>query len=142
MKVSLKILPILCLLATGLLTACTRPASKPSVVYATSSASRITVDRVQINQGDGVYVSGRSTLPEGECVKTELLANGKTVDWWPRDVCVAVDTGHWEMLAGLGRKGAPERLETGVAYEIHAWWPKNPDQISTRFPFDLNGPKQ
>ncbi|RPJ44242.1 MAG: hypothetical protein EHM21_10440, partial [Chloroflexi bacterium] len=70
MKIIMKIIAILFLLTAGLLAACTRPASTPPFVYATDSAPRVTVDRVQINQGTGVYVSGRSTLPNGECVKT------------------------------------------------------------------------
>jgi hypothetical protein len=129
-------------LAAGLLMACTRPASSPPVVYSTSSAPRVIIERVQVNQGAGIYVSGRSTLPDGECVQTELLANSKNVDWWPRDVCVAVDAGRWEILTALGRAGAPERLEPGNAYEVHAWWPKEPSETLTRFPFDLNGTKQ
>jgi hypothetical protein len=141
-KVTLKFLTILFLLAAGLLTACTRPASRPAFVYATDSAPRIIIDKVQVNQGTGVYISGRSTLPDGECLKTELLADGKTADWWPREVCVTVDTGQWEMLVALGHKGAPNQLEPGAAYEIRAWWPQNPGQVSARFPFDLNGPKQ
>ncbi len=125
-----------------LLAACTRPASVPPVVNATSSTPSIAVERVQVDQGAGVFVSGRSNLPNGECVKTELLANKKVVEWWPRDTCVEIDSYQWEMLAALGRNGAPERLDPNAEYEIHAWWPKNPAAVSTRFPFDLNGPKQ
>lgn len=141
-KVSIKTSSILLLLVAVLLTACTRPASKPPFVYATNSAQRVTVDQVQINQGTGIYVSGRSTLPNGECIKTELLEDGKKANWWPVDACVTVDTGHWEMLVGLGRSGAPGQLKPGIDYEIHVWWPKAPEQVTTRFPFDLTGPKQ
>src|SRR6266545_3898463 len=121
-------------LISVLLSACNRPASRPAVIYATSSAPEIAIDRVQINQGAGVYILGHSTLPDGECVNTELLSNHKTVDWWPRDVCVTIDSGHWEMLVALGRNGAPARLEPNIAYEIHAWWPKDPSKTSARFP--------
>lgn len=131
----------LSLLAAVLITACTRPASVPSVVIATGSPPVITIEQVQVEQGNGVYVSGRSTLPDGECVKTELTADRKAVPWWPKDICVVVDAHQWEMLAALGHNGAPERLEPDIEYEIHAWWPKNPAATSTRFPFDLNGPK-
>ncbi len=130
------VLPVL------LLAACTRPASIPSIVIATNSTPSITVERVQVDQGAGVFVSGRSNLPNGECLKTELLANKKVVDWWPRDTCIEIDSYQWEMLAALGHNGAPERLDPNAEYEIHAWWPKNPAAVSTRFPFDLNGPKQ
>ena len=137
----LKIYLILFLLVAGLLAGCTRSISRPSVVYATSKAPSITIDRVQVNQGAGVYVAGRSTLPDGACVQTELFVDKKVAEWWPRDVCVEIAANRWEFLAALGRQGAPERLEPDVAYEIHAWYPKNPSEISTRFPFDLNGPK-
>ena len=130
------VLPVL------LLAACTRPASISPVMTATSSMPGITVERVQVDQGAGVFVSGRSNLPNGECVKTELLANKKVVEWWPRDTCIEIDSYQWEMLAALGHNGSPERLDPNVEYEIHAWWPKNPAAVSTRFPFDLNGPKQ
>lgn len=98
------------------------------------------IDKVQVNQGEGIYVSGRSTIPDGECVKTELLANAQSVAWWPRDICITVDSGRWEILAGLGRSGAPERLDPGAAYEIHAWWPKKQAETLTRFPFDIKAP--
>lgn len=139
---SISLLLAAVLLASVLEAACTRPASKPPFVYATSSAPRVTVDRVQINQGTGIYFSGRSTLPNGECIKTELLEDGQKANWWPVDACVTVDLGQWEMLVGLGRSGAPDRLDPGKSYELHAWWPKNPEQVTTRFPFDLTGPKQ
>ncbi len=133
---------LIVVLLTLFVVACTRPASIPSVLVETSNAPGITVEQVQVTQGSGVFVSGRSNLPNGECVKTELLANKKVVKWWPRDTCIEIDSDQWERLAALGHNGAPERLDPNIEYEIHAWWPKNPAAVSTRFPFDLNGPKQ
>ncbi len=141
-KAIIEVLSTILFLAAVLLTTCTRPASTPPFVSTTSNAPRVTVDQVQVNQGTGIYLSGRSTLPNGECIKTELLEDGKKANWWPVDACVTVDTGNWEMLVGLGRQGAPDHLNPGINYEIHAWWPKNPEQVTTRFPFDLTGPKQ
>jgi hypothetical protein len=140
MEIFLKKAWFILLLTAGLLVSCTRPASKPAVVYATDSAPRVMIDKVQVNQGEGIYVSGRSTIPNGECVKTELLANTQSVDWWPRDICIAVDGGRWEILAGLGRSGAPERLDPSTAYELRAWWPKKQAETLTRFPFDIKAP--
>lgn len=127
-------------LVVFLITGCTRPASRPSVVYATESAPRIVIERVQVNEGSGIYLNGRSTLPDGECIMTELLEDQTVLEWWPRDVCVEIANGRWEFLAALGRGGAPERLDSNVEYEIHAWWPEQPDVVNTRFPFDLSGP--
>ncbi len=142
MGLMLRFILVLSYLVAGLLAGCTRSVSKPSVVYATSRVPSITIDRVQVNQGAGVYVAGRSTLPDGACVQTELLVDKKVAEWWPRDICVEIAASRWEILAALGRQGAPERLEPDVAYEIHAWYPQNPSEISTRFPFNLNGPTQ
>jgi hypothetical protein len=132
---------ILTLLVAVLSTACSRSASKAPVLPATPTEASLAIDQVQITQGTGIYLSGRSTIPAGECIRTELLADGKPVDWWPGDVCVEVDVGQWEMLVGLGHDNAPAQLPPGVQYEIHAWWPAQPDTVSTRFPFDLDGPK-
>ncbi len=126
---------ILSLLVAGLLASCTRPASRPAVVVETTKMPDITIDQVQVSQGAGIYVAGRSTLPDGECVKTELLAENKVVEWWPRDVCVEIEANRWEILAALGRNGAPKQLEPNVAYEIHAWDPKRPTEATARFPF-------
>jgi hypothetical protein len=141
-EVILKFFVAFSLLVAGLLSACTRPASLPAVVHETSSAPGITIEQVQVSQGAGIYVAGRSSLPNGECIKTELLANQEAVKWWPRDVCVEIDLHQWEILAALGRNGAPERLDPNLKYKIHVWWPKDPAAISTEYPFDLNGPKQ
>jgi hypothetical protein len=141
-EVLLKNLLAVIILGAGLLASCTLPASKPPVVYMTREAPGITIDRVQVNQGAGIYVAGRSTLPDGECVQTELLADEKVLEWWPREVCVEIASRRWEILAALGRQGAPERLDPNAAYEIHAWNPKAPTNTSTRFPFDLNGSTQ
>lgn len=144
MRASHETLLRLCLLGISLAVifaaGCTRPASRPPVVYATDSAPRIIIERVQVNEGSGIYITGRSTLPDGECLQTELLENQTVLEWWPRDVCVEIANGRWEFLAALGRDKAPERLDAGVEYEIHAWWPEQPETVSARFPFDLSGP--
>lgn len=132
---------VVCFLISTL-TACTRSASKAKTVTVTNPVPNINIDRVEVNDNNGIYVTGRSTIPAGECVQTELLSNHTIVKWWPRDVCIQIDAGKWEILVALGQNGAPANLPRNVDYEIHAWWPKNPTQISVNFPFDLNGPKQ
>lgn len=124
------------------ITACTRNASTSPASIQTESAPRVIIDRVQVTQGTGIYVTGGGTVPDGGCVKTELLADGAALAWWPRDICVEVGAGRWELLTALGRDGAPEQLDSNVQYEMRAWWPEQPDTSSTRFPFDLEGPPQ
>lgn len=125
-----------------LLTACTRSASTSPTLITTESTPSITVDQVQVTQGTGINISGSGVVPAGDCVKTELLQNGEPVAWWPEDICVEVGAGRWEMLAALGREGAPAQLDTTAQYEIRARARSNPDATSVRFPFDLEGPPQ
>ncbi len=47
----------------------------------------------------------------------------------------------WEILVALGKNGAPEHLADNIDYEIHAWWPKKPEETSAHFPFDPGGPQ-
>jgi hypothetical protein len=119
-----------------LLTACTRPASSPPVILVTENVPTITIDSVRVDQGEGIFITGRSSMPEGKCLKTELLINRQSAGWWPRDVCIEMDeTGQWELLVALGRNGAPAQMQPGLEYELHAWWPEKPDLVTTRFPF-------
>jgi hypothetical protein len=127
------------LLSVILLSACTRLAT-PSLT--TEEVARITIQSVRVMPNEGIYVTGTSTLPAGECLKTELLANHDSEVWWPRDLCIEMDdSGIWELLVALGRSGAPQQLEQGRQYEIRAWWPGNPEESMTRFNFDLDGPQ-
>ncbi len=146
-----RILPHIALLSFIALTACTRPASRVNNTSEPISATpgtfpaqtpRISINRVQVNQGAGIYVTGESNLPSDACINTELLADQQPVNWWPRDTCIQVDeAGNWEYLVALGRGGAPTQLSSGVSYAVHAWWSQQPEAVSTRFPFDLTGPK-
>lgn len=126
---------------------CTRPASHAPAGVATTpagtstaAAPQVIIDQVQVSPGQGIYVQGSSTLPNGECVQTELLADQQPVAWWPRDTCIQIDGGQWEILAALGKNGAPEMLNPSSHYAIQAWWAKQPAQTATRLPFTPNNP--
>jgi hypothetical protein len=106
----------------------------------TQNIQLISIDSVQVTQGTGVYVHGITDLPDGECIQTNLLADNQPESWWPRDVCIQVETGQWEILVSLGRRGAPTQLDDGIQYEIHAWYPKVGQETLISFPFDLSGP--
>lgn len=125
-----------------LITACTRTASTSPTLITTESASPITVDQVRVTQGTGVYVSGTATIAEDDCVLTELLENGQPVGWWPKDICVQVGVGRWELLAALGRDSAPDQLDSTAQYAVRAWARAQPDATSIEFPFDLEAPPQ
>lgn len=129
------------LLFTVLLAACIPNATRATSSDVPAQTQRITVNSVRVDSGQGIYITGQSSLPKGACVQTELLADQKPQAWWPKDACIEPDdTGSWELLVGLGRNGAPQSLAAGVQYEIRAWWSKNETATSTRFPFDLDGP--
>lgn len=125
-----------------LITACTRTASTSPTLMTTESVSPITVDQVRVTQGTGVYVSGAGSIAEGDCVFTELLENGQPVEWWPKDICVQIAEGRWELLAALGRDGAPDQLYPTAQYAVRAWSRAQPDATSIQFPFDIEGPPQ
>lgn len=124
-----------------LLSACIRFAARATPTTATDNAPRITIHSVRVIPREGIYITGSSTLPIGDCLKTELLIDEDAAAWWPRDLCIEMDdTGEWELLVALGRSGVPQELETGRQYEIRAWWPGNQKETMTRFYFDLDGP--
>lgn len=158
----------ICLLTTGLLIGCiingcarqasTAPATFPTyktpfdvplqaspagaipISTAEQSTQQITIDSVQVIQGSGIYVMGTTSLADGECIQTELLADDQPTAWWPLDLCIQVETGLWEILVSLGRRGAPQKLDEEIHYQIHAWWPKAAQETSIFFPFDLGRP--
>ena len=124
----------------SLTVACTRQASTAPVAVPSQSAPHIGIRRVQVTQGTGIYILGETDLPDGECIQTELLAEKRPEAWWPRDVCIQVESGQWEILVSLGRRGAPVQLDEEIQYEIHAWWLNDAQATSIYFPFDLSGP--
>lgn len=134
---SLWLIPLLILI-----TACTRTASTSPTILTTDSISPIIVDQVRVTQGTGIYVSGSASIAEDDCVQTELLENDQPTQWWPSDICVQVGEGRWELLAALGRDGAPEQLDPTAQYAVRAWSRAQPDATSIEFPFDLEGPPQ
>ena len=56
-------------------------------------------------------VSGKSTLPDGSCVGTELWAGGVPRGWWPNDACAPVQDGLWWITIPLETE---QRLTAGV----------------------------
>ena len=131
---------LILILMAVLASACLRQASRPSTLP-TPSGPRVLVEQVRVVDSEGIYVTGQGTLPAGECIQTELRVNGEAASWWPADVCIQPDAGRWEILVPLGRNGAPADLSKDSQYEIRAWWPDQPEEVVSRFPFDLTGPK-
>ena len=129
-------------LAIVLLTGCTRAISTAPVVTPTASVRHVSILRVRISPENGIFVSGTSNLPDGECVKTGLLSDGKAESWWPGDQCVQVASGKWEMLVPLGRRGAPATMDPESQYEMRALWAGDPDKVTDSVHFNLSGLEQ
>lgn len=78
-------------------------------------ARPVAADRVQVSPQQ-VLFSGRSTLSEGTCLRTELLAGDKPVSWWPVNTCVLVKNGQWQITVPLDQHQA---LDPTVDYRLH-----------------------
>jgi hypothetical protein len=95
---------------------------------------------VSVEVGGGqVEVRGRSTLPDGTCLATELWSGGEAAEWWPVDQCAVVANGGWKMTVALGVGEAPSVLDPTLHYVLGAWHPGGSNNVYT-FPFDLAGP--
>ena len=99
---------------------------------------RITIQSVEVS-GKQVIARGKSTLPDGTCLGTELWAGGELQTWWPSDACAQVQEGAWQLTVPLGAGGAPKELDPTVQYMLRAYQPGGPNIVSV-FPFDLAGP--
>jgi hypothetical protein len=104
-----------------------------------SPEGSITIEGVQVTAGEQIMVHGRSTLPDGSCLGTELWADGELQAWWPGDTCVPIQSGVWQLSVSLGRDGAPTELDATARYMVRAYQQNGPNIVSV-FPFDLAGP--
>ena len=100
-----------------------------------SPGGDIAIEGVTVSDAQ-VVVHGKSTLPEGACVSTELWADGVPLPWWPVDACAPVRQGTWELVVPLE---AGQALQPSVQYVVRAYQPGGPNIVAT-FPFDLDAP--
>lgn len=99
------------------------------------STDCVTVKGVTVNDSQ-ITLHGTSTLSEGSCVNTELLANDVSLDWWPKDACARIRQGKWELIVPLEEE---QRLQSSVQYIVRAYQSGFSSPIA-EFPFDLSGP--
>jgi hypothetical protein len=105
----------------------------------TSPDGAVSIVCVQLTPGH-VFFAGRSMLPEGTCIRTQLFADGSPVAWWPEDACATREAGVWHISVPLGERGAPHDLDPAVQYNLHAWERDYPFIQADPFCFDLVGP--
>ena len=118
-------------------------ASDERLVFAPQEGGKpqgsITIQGVQVTAGEQIVVHGRSTLPDGTCLGSELWADGELQSWWPGGACVAVEEGSWQMVVRLGEGEVPAELDRSAQYMFRAYQQNGPD-VTAVFAFDLAGP--
>jgi hypothetical protein len=90
--------------------------------------------------GSHIAFEGRSSLPDGTVLRTQLSADDAPVAWWPEEMDVVVEGGQWRVRVPLGEGGAPEALSAEKEYALRVWQRDNPAVEAAPFPFDLAGP--
>lgn len=103
-----------------------------SPVY--TGQEKIVIDHVSVSE-EKVDVHGTSTLPDGECVETELLGGNALLAWWPEDECSRVQQGKWTLAIPL----QGHVIDPSLDYVIQAHLPGE-DQVAATFSFDTQGP--
>ena len=101
---------------------------------------RVVVESVQVVAGQSVTVRGRSKLPTGICLQTQLYGDGALVNWWPARNCVQIDNGVWRITVPLGVGDAPEQLNRKIKYSVRARLQDQSPIESQVFAFDLASP--
>ncbi len=133
-------LKVLLLFGLGWLLAACAAAPTPGSASESAPAYALEIQKVSVEQGVKVELTGSTTLPEGNCVYTQLLQNGDALTWWPVGKCFPVSSPDWQFSVPLGAEGAPEELDPEAAYCIHIWWPGAPTETLAEFDFDLAPP--
>ena len=127
------------LLVMGLLSGCLA-APTPTLETEAPVAYQIKVLDVVVEPGVKVELSGNTSLPEGNCVYTQLVQNNTAVEWWPVGKCFPVAPPDWAFSIPLAVEGAPQTLEPDVDYCIRVWWPGAPSITLAEYHFDLSEP--
>ncbi|MBN1310425.1 MAG: hypothetical protein JXB30_03325 [Anaerolineae bacterium] len=109
-----------------------QPEAQPSI------DGTITVHRVRIEQ-TSITFTGETTLPDGTCIQTQLLADDSPVTWWPLETCVEAHNGAWEISVPFGVNDAPGEMDSSAQYVLHVWAQDAPSSTAW-FSFDLSGP--
>ncbi len=65
--------------------------------------------------------AGRTELPDGTCIFTELRVDGDLVDWWPQRECAPVQGSQWEIMTPFDDSELLNSLPAKAIYEVRAW---------------------
>lgn len=138
-------------LAVSLLAACVDPAAvmrtetlaptaPPTAPHPPTDLQKITITGVEVHPGKQISFTGRTSLPDDACLRSELTQDGAPVTWWPVDDCTPVTHGTWQISVTLGSGDHPATLEEDAQYRLRTWWPEDPAGVVAVFYFDLAPP--
>ena len=127
------------LLGGMLISGCGSTAAHPATDQPPNLTDTVRTTGVQIDRRQLVF-SGRTTLPDGACIQTQLYADEEPAQWWPSETCADLRAGEWQIAAPLGKAGAPDKLDESTQYALHAWASADPTIKAEPFYFDLAGP--
>jgi hypothetical protein len=122
---------------------CTVTVTQPATtaISTTSSDTEVTapisMTRVHVD-GSWVIVSGKTTLPDGMVLHSQLYEDNVPLSWWPVNKDIQAANGEWAITVPLGENGAPSALAKGPGYWIRIWSKENPDIRGLMY-FDLIG---
>ena len=102
-----------------------------------TSEYQIWIRDISVEPGVRMELTGTTTLPEGNCVYTQLAQDSAAVDWWPVGKCFPVSQPEWSFAVPLGAEGAPQNLEPEADYCIRVWWPGAPSVTLAEYHFNL-----
>lgn len=106
----------------------------------TPNRDRVIIESVQIDGHTGLLaLSGSTTLPDGDCILTELWSGGEPAPWWPAATCADLQGGVWQIQIRLGQDGAPPALDPEATHQVRAFQRNGPD-VQSQFVIDLSPP--
>ncbi|MBG0786828.1 MAG: hypothetical protein H0S79_17165 [Anaerolineaceae bacterium] len=133
-----KVAVMLVALMAGMFFGCS-PAPTPTLEPEDQTDYQIQVADVSVTAGDQVALVGTTTLPEGNCVYTQLVQEDTSLEWWPVGKCFPVSSPEWTFAIPLGVEGTPDDLDREANYCIRVWWPGAPSITLAEFHFTLPG---
>lgn len=113
----------------------------PAVLYSANSntsGEEIIINSAQSNLCDNLSFSGRTTLPDGTILRSQLYEGNKPVAWWPADRNIQVKDGRWQITLHTEETGETldRLLLAGPTYSFTVWEKDNPSVAAT-IHFDL-----
>jgi hypothetical protein len=129
---------IVLLIGVLLLSGC--GSQSPETPQSSGLTGSIQTTGVQVDPQQIIF-TGRTTLPEGACIQTQLAIDGEPASWWPVETCADRQEGEWQITVAFAEAGAPDTLDDSAQYVLRAWASTDPTIKAEPFYFDLIGPQ-